>query len=127
MKQVHPIGWPVNTINCSLRRGGSGIVRVSLPVSLPNGDPLPSYVGWTARIAFVRESETTPVLSMTPIVTPDALAQRFIVDIDFNTARSSTLQGPKLRGDLVMVDPDSELHYALEIVLYVERNWTPLP
>lgn len=127
MKQVHPIGWPVNTIACSLRRGGSGVMRVALPITLPNGDPLPSYTGWTARCAFLREGEEAAALTLTPVVTPDAGAQRLLVDLDFNTAATSAVRGGRLRGDLVLVDPDGELHYALDIDLRVDRNWTPLP
>lgn len=121
------IGWATQKIEARLRRGASGIVRVAMVVTKPDGSALDTYAGFTASMALCRETESAPVATLNPAVVPDVPGLRLIVDLDFNTALTTALTGSKLHGDLCITDPDGEKNYPIDLALIVDRNWTPLP
>jgi len=116
-----PIGWPTTHVECVMRQGASGTVRVRLVVLDDDGQPLPSYAGFTATLVLMRLPGRACVLSLTPSVTADAEQQMLTVDVVFTTADTLTVPEGYIGGVLCVLAPDGERNYPVSFAIDLRR------
>jgi len=122
---INAIGWQPTPLYFEMKAGSSGVVRIALTVVQEDDTPLPTYDGFTAELALYRSALAPPEIDLRPTVTGDAMTQRLIIDLDFETALTKGLSAGVLGGDLVIIDPDGERNYPHNISLTIDRSYSP--
>lgn len=125
MSKPIPVGWPRTPVRWRVRQGGTGTVRVTLTITDAAGDPLDSYDGFTAALAFARGARRSAEVSIEPTVTAAPDNQQIVIDVPFVSGDTAGVTDGELRGDLLVIDPAGGRHYPLDITLTVERRFTP--
>jgi hypothetical protein len=117
------IGITPQKLELAIKQGESGPLRIAIPATKANGDPLDSYDGWTAKIALVRAPQISPELELSATVTGDAGDKQFVLDFNFSTDLTKSSRIGTLMGDLMLVDPSGEHHFPLNVTLSIERSF----
>lgn len=100
------IGWTVTPLTYTPVQGSSGAQRLTANVVQSDGDPLPTYDGWTCEIAIFSPFTLQRAIYITGDVAGDADAHALSFGMTFATATTQNLQAGTYRGGVCFIDPD---------------------
>lgn len=122
MQQIGPLSS--QPLDLAIKQGESSTVRIAIPATKANGDPLDSYDGWTAKVSLFRIVQGAAEIELEPTAVGDPSGKQFIVDLVFETDKTSGINTGKLTGDLALIEPSNERHYPVNITLTIERSYS---
>lgn len=124
MRTTLSLGWTRTPLRASLRQGADARLRITLRLADEAGELLPSYDGFTARLALARPRSRATVLTLDGAITPEPDTGRIHILLTFAGTDTRLLSPGDLTGDLRITTPWGDAQYPLDLQLTLERGIT---
>jgi hypothetical protein len=119
------IGFAIADVSLAIKQGSSGSCLLTAVVTQEDGSALPSYSGWTAKLALCRTPQSAPEITLSPTVVGDVPNKAFKITVAFLPATTATVPVGTLQGDVLMTPPGgTDEYYAGNVTLEIERSYT---
>lgn len=100
------LGWAVSDLDWSIVAGVDATQALTATVTQANGTPLPSYEGWTCRVAFYSPYTFVIAFVLRPIVTGDGTAHTLTAPLIFVPATTAGLAPGVYTANAIFIDVD---------------------